>query len=860
MYYATMIKIILFHILFFISINSVFCQSPGGVSAGLTVWLKANYGTTVAGVNLTGWSDQSPLLTPVVVNGSPDLVANGYNFNPYVDFTLSSATGGDFLHIPDINLQSFFWVSKLNDLTRKSTHMGTYDAVTLGQPCGGCALHGGENGGAVAQYMESGYANGTFQSAGVWRKDGDATGISFNTPHSGKFNIVSALGGSAIPTNVFMGGQNDNGGFNGRMRDWLGPVGEIISYSGAISAVQANKIETYLGIKYGITLGGNGSTTLAYTSPTSTIIWNANSGYHYDVAGIGRDFVLEALDQPKSHSINTVPDAVTMANSNFTTPTSMVDGEYLVWGHSNTAMTFMCLNFTHGGPSTVFKEVLTRVWRTQKTANPSGNVIIEIDMALLQGAAGLGSATNSEIRLLLDDNIIFSDGSTGEHTYSPSAGFSATSGKLYFTVPYADIQSGIGYFGLGSISTVPFANANIDISICSGIAGSIGIPNVVGSTFLWNPTTGLSSSTVSNPSVTLTNLTAIPVTSMYYVTETNALGCVSIDSVNVTVSNSEISTFTMTPTCDGGISTITGVTGGTFTMVASGAASINAATGTITGGTSGTTYSVTYTTAGTCSSNTTNTVTTTLTDVSTFTTTPTCTGGTCAITGVTGGTFTMVASGAASINATTGTITGGTSGTTYSITYTTLGLCSSSTVVSLTVSNQDVASFVAIPTSDGCTCTITGTLGGTFTFTNPPSDGAVINESTGTVTNATPGLTYNLTYTTNGTCPDSSTETFVPIQEIMMTLFAPNTFTPDGDLYNQNWRVYSQGYDSTSFEINVFNRWGEKVWETKDLNESWNGEYNSLNVIEGTYTWTIWTKHLITDKKYFFTGHINLIK
>jgi len=210
--------------------NSLNAQSPGGISTGLTVWLKANVGTTTSGANLTGWTDQSGIFTPITVNGSPDLVANGYNFNPYINFTLSSPTGGDFLHIPNLNLRSFFWVAQLSDLSRKSTHLATYDGVTMGAPCNGCPIHGGENGGAVAQYHEFGYGTSSFQTAGVWRKNGNPTGTAYNTPHSGNFDIVTALGNNAVPTNVFMGGQISSlPAFNARLRDWLGPVGEIIS-------------------------------------------------------------------------------------------------------------------------------------------------------------------------------------------------------------------------------------------------------------------------------------------------------------------------------------------------------------------------------------------------------------------------------------------------------------------------------------------------------------------------------------------------------------------------------------------------------------------------------------------------------
>ncbi len=494
----------------FVPSNHLWAQTPGGIATGLQLWLKANAGVTTAGVNVTAWQDQSTAATAVTVNGSPDLTNPGYNYNPYINFTMSNGLGGDFLHIPDLYFQSFFWVAQLQDLTRASTHLATYDAVTLGQPCNGCPIHGGQNGGVVAQYHEFGYGNSTFQTAGMWRKNGTASGIAYNSAHTGNYDIVTALGGSAVVTNVLMGGQNSNPpNFDGRPRDWLGPVGEIIAYTGAITAAEANIIESYLAVKYGITLGGNGSSTVFYTAPNNTTIWAANTGYHNDVAGIGNDMIIEALDQPKSHSINTPADVVIMANNNFLAPLPLTDGQYLLWGHNNGALTYACQNYTHGGPATTLNAIWSRTWRTQKTGTPTGNVIINFDMTAFQGPSGLGSANNTDVRLLVDDNTAFGDASAGEHTYTANAGFSAAGGQLYFTVPYADIQTGAGYFALGFVAPPPTVTiTSATTNICAGSTVTLDAGNT-GSTFLWSTneiTQTIIVSTAGTYSVSVTNV------------------------------------------------------------------------------------------------------------------------------------------------------------------------------------------------------------------------------------------------------------------------------------------------------------------------------------------------------------------
>jgi hypothetical protein len=66
-------------------------------------------------------------------------------------------------------------------------------------------------------------------------------------------------------------------------------VAEIISYASRVLDTNRPKIETYLAIKYGITLGVNGSTD--YFDSDGEIIWNSinNIGYNYNIAGIGKD-------------------------------------------------------------------------------------------------------------------------------------------------------------------------------------------------------------------------------------------------------------------------------------------------------------------------------------------------------------------------------------------------------------------------------------------------------------------------------------------------------------------------------------------------------------------------------------------
>jgi gliding motility-associated-like protein len=100
---------------------------------------------------------------------------------------------------------------------------------------------------------------------------------------------------------------------------------------------------------------------------------------------------------------------------------------------------------------------------------------------------------------------------------------------------------------------------------------------------------------------------------------------------------------------------------------------------------------------------------------------------------------------------------------------------------------------------------------------------------------------------------------YVPVISDVL-IFAPNTFTPDNDDYNEVWRVYMQGIDIYEFNLLIFNRWGQIVWESNNIDVPWDGTYNGQIVPDGTYVWKIRTKNPYNDNVYEFQGHLNVIR
>lgn len=115
-----------------------------------------------------------------------------------------------------------------------------------------------------------------------------------------------------------------------------------------------------------------------------------------------------------------------------------------------------------------------------------------------------------------------------------------------------------------------------------------------------------------------------------------------------------------------------------------------------------------------------------------------------------------------------------------------------------------------------------------------------------------------LTVYTDAGCFDTITKFLEVIADV--AFYAPNVFTPNGDEHNQNWDIIVNGIDIQSFNLQVFNRWGEIVWETNDPNTTWDGTYGGTNVSDGVYFWTAVVGDISNDAKYKFSGQITVAR
>jgi gliding motility-associated-like protein len=93
------------------------------------------------------------------------------------------------------------------------------------------------------------------------------------------------------------------------------------------------------------------------------------------------------------------------------------------------------------------------------------------------------------------------------------------------------------------------------------------------------------------------------------------------------------------------------------------------------------------------------------------------------------------------------------------------------------------------------------------------------------------------------------------------TFYAPNTFTPNGDGKNDIWMPYGIGIDPNNYDLIMFDRWGNLMFETHVWGEGWDGRANHGAEIAqiDTYVWKVVLKDVF-HIKHQYMGHCNIIR
>jgi gliding motility-associated-like protein len=133
---------------------------------------------------------------------------------------------------------------------------------------------------------------------------------------------------------------------------------------------------------------------------------------------------------------------------------------------------------------------------------------------------------------------------------------------------------------------------------------------------------------------------------------------------------------------------------------------------------------------------------------------------------------------------------------------------------------------------------------------NTYGTGEGIEEHTGT-------YWIKLIVTTDKGCKDSSMKKVVIGPDII--IFVPDAFTPDNAGPNENNTFKPYVINNKTYEMLIFNRWGEKMYETTDLTKGWDGNYKGQPAQDGVYVYKMMVTSL-EDKVFQYNGTFTLIR
>ncbi len=287
--------------------------APGGVTNNLKLWLRGeNYtpGGTVTWSDISGNSNNftqtaagnQPAAYPAdaITNFHPGVLFNGPDYLTRSSTTIFDNTndvGGAFWGVATTTGHGD-WQS-LIDLNADDP---SYELrPNTGPPM---FWKNGANGTEINHSTISITKNQSYIYSGCWVFNGVGQNrVNANVKEVANFNFPRT-----VETPFMIGGYYN-------IVNWQGVYGELIAYNNYLTALEKQRIESYLALKYGVTL--DQTTPLDYlASDGATKMWDAtvNAAYNKDITGIGRDDNSD-LNQKQSKSVH-AGALVTLYNGN----------------------------------------------------------------------------------------------------------------------------------------------------------------------------------------------------------------------------------------------------------------------------------------------------------------------------------------------------------------------------------------------------------------------------------------------------------------------------------------------------------------------------------------------------------------
>ncbi|MCW8899011.1 MAG: gliding motility-associated C-terminal domain-containing protein, partial [Flavobacteriales bacterium] len=396
-----------------------------------------------------------------------------------------------------------------------------------------------------------------------------------------------------------------------------------------------------------------------------------------------------------------------------------------------------------------------------------------------------------------------------------------------------------------TINALPTINAGTDVAICIGDTAQLQASG--GNGYLWTPSAGLSDTTIANP------LAFPTVTTTYIVMGTDTNACEGTDTIVVTVNPLPTISAGLTDTvyiCNGDSVQLNATGGTSYVWTPNTNITNNTIANPFVFPPVTTTYYVTGTDGNTCSNS--DSVVVSVFAIPNLTDTVLCVGDSIQLTayGPPGATYTWTPPTDLSNPNISNPYTSTTVTITYTVTVQDTNSCIDTTQITVTAEDKPNAAFTVetTPACDGILAVFDNTSTGADSYLWLFGDGSQSNE-----THPTYIFSYGASFTTilnaystNG-CLDTASFNISSLSfEEQFNLTPPSVLTPNRDGHNDEFKLDLPEAISACTNIEIFNRWGMKMFESKGQNIGWDGRTTAgEEVPDGTYFYIVDVKGII---------------
>jgi gliding motility-associated-like protein len=106
-------------------------------------------------------------------------------------------------------------------------------------------------------------------------------------------------------------------------------------------------------------------------------------------------------------------------------------------------------------------------------------------------------------------------------------------------------------------------------------------------------------------------------------------------------------------------------------------------------------------------------------------------------------------------------------------------------------------------------------------------------------------------------CVDTVVKQIAIYPELLV--YVPNAFTPNNDGLNDVFKPIMSGIDKSTYKLYIFDRWGQEVFSTADVNEAWDGKYKGKDLTNDTYSYLLYYYDTL-GKDYKRLGTVTIIR